>query len=170
MNYFKKSIQSGLEEYYQILKSVLANLNNSELFWRPSLQSNNIIFLVWHMGLVEDNLINKILCEKERIWVTDKYYEKFPSLKDETGFGFTLEELDDFPQMDIVWLMNYYDVVRERTENIIEKITQEDLSLNYTFGQRQVSGFWILGRLITEESQHLGQISYIRGLMRGLNH
>ena len=170
MNYFKKSIQSGLEEYYQILKSVLANLNNSELFWRPSLQSNNIIFLVWHMGLVEDNLINKILCEKERIWVTDKYYEKFPSLKDETGFGFTLEELDNFPQMDIVWLMNYYDVVRERTENIIEKITQEDLSLNYTFGQRQVSGFWILGRLITEESQHLGQISYIRGLMRGLNH
>jgi len=170
MNYFKKSIQSGLEEYYQILKSVLANLNNSELFWRPSLQSNNIIFLVWHMGLVEDNLINKILCEKERIWVTDKYYEKFPSLKDETGFGFTLEELDNFPQMDIVWLMNYYDVVRERTENIIEKITQEDLSLNYTFKQRQVSGFWILGRLITEESQHLGQISYIRGLMRGLNH
>ena len=170
MNYFKKSIQSGLEEYYQILKSVLANLNNSELFWRPSLQSNNIIFLVWHMGLVEDNLINKILCEKERIWVTDKYYEKFPSLKDETGFGFTLEELDNFPQMDLVWLMNYYDVVRERTENIIEKITQEDLSLNYTFGQRQVSGFWILGRLITEESQHLGQISYIRGLMRGLNH
>jgi hypothetical protein len=170
MNYFKKSIQSGLEEYYQILKSVLANLNNSELFWRPSLQSNNIIFLVWHMGLVEDNLINKILCEKERIWVTDKYYEKFPSLKDETGFGFTLEELDNFPQMDLVWLMNYYDVVRERTENIIEKITQEDLSLNYTFKQRQVSGFWILGRLITEESQHLGQISYIRGLMRGLNH
>ena len=64
MNYFKKSIQSGLDEYYQILKTVLSTLNNSELFWRPSLQSNNIIFLVWHMGLVEDNLTNKILCKK----------------------------------------------------------------------------------------------------------
>jgi len=170
MNYFKKSIQSGLDEYYHILKNVLLNLNNSELLWRPSLESNNIIFLVWHMGLVEDNLINKILCKKDRIWVTNKYYEKFPSLKDETGFGFTLEELYNFPQMDIVWLMNYYDVVRNRTEQIIEKITQKDLASNYTFGQRQVSGFWILGRLITEESQHLGQISYIRGLIRGLNH
>lgn len=170
MNYFKKSIQSGLDEYYHVLKNVLSNLNKSELLWRPSLESNNIIFLVWHMGLVEDNLINKVLCKKDRIWVTDKYYEKFPSLKDETGFGFTLEELDNFPQMNIVWLMNYYDVVRKRTEQIIEKITQENLASNYTFGQRQVSGFWILGRLITEESQHLGQISYIRGLIRGLNH
>ena len=170
MNYFKKSIQSGLDEYYQILKTVLSTLNNSELFWRPSLQSNNIIFLVWHMGLVEDNLTNKILCKKDRIWITDKYYEKFPSLKNQTGFGFTLEELDNFPQMNIVWLMNYYDVVRKRTEQIIEKISQEDLSSNYTFGQREVSGFWILGRLITEESQHLGQISYIRGLIRGLNY
>ena len=170
MNYFKKSIQSGLDEYYQILKTVLSTLNNSELFWRPSLQSNNIIFLVWHMGLVEDNLTNKILCKKDMIWITDKYYEKFPSLKNQTGFGFTLEELDNFPQMNIVWLMNYYDVVRKRTEHIIEKISQEDLSSNYTFGQREVSGFWILGRLITEESQHLGQISYIRGLIRGLNY
>ena len=170
MNYFKKSIQSGLDEYYQILKTVLSTLNNSELFWRPSLQSNNIIFLVWHMGLVEDNLTNKILCKKDRISITDKYYEKFPSLKNQTGFGFTLEELDNFPQMNIVWLMNYYDVVRKRTEQIIEKISQEDLASNYTFGQREVSGFWILGRLITEESQHLGQISYIRGLIRGLNY
>jgi len=169
MNYFKKSIQSGLEEYYQTLKSVLTDLNNTELFWRPNLQSNNIIFLVWHMGLVEDNLINKILCKKNRIWITDKYYERFPSLKNETGFGFTLEELDNFPQMDIAWLMNYFEAVRKKTEHKIEKISQMDLASNYNFSNSKVSGYWVLGRLITEESQHLGQISYIRGLVRGLN-
>ena len=38
------------------------------------------------------------------------------------------------------------------------------------FSQKWFTGFWILGRLISEESQHLGQISYIRGIIRGLNH
>ena len=32
-----------------------------------------------------------------------------------------------------------------------------------------ITGFFVVGRLVTELSQHLGQISYIRGMIRGLN-
>ena len=51
----------------------------------------------------------------------------------------------------------------------INKITEKDLSINYNFFNRQVTGFFVLGRLMTELNQHLGQISYIRGMIRGLN-
>ena len=169
MNYFRQSILSGLNEYYVILKRSLDSLSEEEILWKPNPHSNNIIFLIWHMALVEDNLINKVLLGKERVWITENYYKDFPDLRDETGFAFNQEKLDKFPIVDIDWLMNYHNILREGTIKFITNIEDEDLSLDYTFGIRQVKGYFVIGRLMTELSQHLGQVSYIRGMIRGLD-
>ena len=169
MNYFRQSILSGLNEYYVILKRSLDSLSEEEILWKPNPHSNNVIFLIWHMALVEDNLINKVLLGKERIWITENYYKDFPELRNETGFAFNQEKLDKFPIVDIDWLMNYHNILREGTIKFITNIEDEDLSLDYTFGIRQVKGYFVIGRLMTELSQHLGQVSYIRGMIRGLD-
>ena len=169
MNYFRQSIQSGLNEYYVILKRSLDSLSEEEILWKPNPHSNNVIFLIWHMALVEDNLINKVLLGKERVWITENYYKDFPELRNETGFAFNQEKLDQFPIVDIDWLMNYHNILREGTIKFITNIEDEDLSLDYTFGIRQVKGYFVIGRLMTELSQHLGQVSYIRGMIRGLD-
>ena len=169
MNYFRQSILSGLKEYYVILKRSLDSLTEEEIIWKPNPHSNNIIFLIWHMALVEDNLINKVLLGKERVWITENYYKDFPELRNETGFAFNQEKLDQFPIVDIDWLMNYHNILREGTIKFITNIEDEDLSLDYTFGIRQVKGYFVIGRLMTELSQHLGQVSYIRGMIRGLD-
>ena len=169
MNYFRQSILSGLNEYYVILKRSLDSLSEEEILWKPNPHSNNIIFLIWHMALVEDNLINKVLLGKERVWITENYYKDFPELRNETGFAFNQEKLDQFPIVDIDWLMNYHNILREGTIKFITNIEDEDLSLDYTLGIRQVKGYFVIGRLMTELSQHLGQVSYIRGMIRGLD-
>tara|TARA_B000000437_G_scaffold211836_1_gene183033 strand:+ start:235 stop:747 length:513 start_codon:yes stop_codon:yes gene_type:complete len=169
MNYFQLAIKSGLDEYYEILNKSLDTLTQEELIFRPEIHSNSIVFLVWHMAIVEDWLTNEILLNNEKIWIIDKYYEKFPDLKEKRGYGFSQEELDKFPNMDIEWLINYYDVVRNNTNKLLENITEKDLYLKYEFKSEEVTGYFILGRLITELSQHLGQVSYIRGMLRGLN-
>ena len=119
MNYFRQSILSGLNEYYVILKRSLDSLSEEEILWKPNPHSNNIIFLIWHMALVEDNLINKVLLGKERVWITENYYKDFPELRNETGFAFNQEKLDKFPIVDIDWLMNYHNILREGTINFI---------------------------------------------------
>lgn len=172
MNFSKESIISAVQEYYEALKNALNGLDKYELSWKPSIESNNIIFLVWHMSLIEDNLINKVLGKKERIWISQDYFKKYPSLKNETGYGFNITQLQEFPIMDIDWIMHYFDKVRNTTNNMIESLTNEDLSNDFLFGSNKVikvKGFWVLGRLIVEESQHLGQIAYIRGMIKGLN-
>ena len=169
MNYFQLAIKSGLDEYYEILNKSLDTLTQEELIFRPETHSNSIVFLVWHMAMVEDWLTNEILLNNGKIWIIDKYYEKFPDLKEKRGYGFSQEELDKFPNMDIEWLINYYDVVRNNTNKLLENITEKDLYLKYEFKSEEVTGYFILGRLITELSQHLGQVSYIRGMLRGLN-
>jgi hypothetical protein len=73
MNYFRESIKSGLNEYDLILKKSLYSLSDEELIWKPHPHSNNIIFLFWHMILVEDNLINTVLLEDENMWIKKLY-------------------------------------------------------------------------------------------------
>ncbi len=121
------------------------------------------------MAVIEDNLINKVLKKTERIWIASKYYKKYPELRNELGFGFSQKQIDLFPNIEFDWLSVYSSVVKQNTHDLLNKITDKDLSLEYDFFQRKVSGFFVLGRLITELNQHLGQVSYIRGMIRGLN-
>lgn len=169
MNYFALSIKSGINEYYEILNKSIETLTDEELIWRPNPHSNNMIFLLWHMAVIEDNLVNKVLKKSERIWIAKNYYLKYPAIKNELGFGFSQKQIDEFPNMKIDWLSIYSADVKNNTNEFLNKITEKDLSLEYDFFKRKVSGFFVLGRLITELNQHLGQVSYIRGMIRGLN-
>ena len=46
----------------------------------------------------------------------------------------------------------------------------EDLEKDYKRLTGELKkGYWILGHVLVEESQHLGQIAYIRGMIKGLN-
>ena len=76
MKNFKDAIISGLDEYLEALLKALDNLNSHELRWQPSLESNNIIYLVWHMARVEDNWINKVIGGNETIWEKNNWGSK----------------------------------------------------------------------------------------------
>ena len=74
------------------------------------------------------------------------------------------------PKCDIGDLMKYYRAARKTTLAHLEAMKPEDLDRTYFHPRRQieVTGAWVLGHIIVEESQHLGQIAYLRGLMRGI--
>ena len=78
MQAFKKAIVSGLEEYLNALYKAIEGLSEAELNWQPSLESNSIIYLLWHMGRVEDNWINKVIGGNETVWIRDGWNKKFP--------------------------------------------------------------------------------------------
>ena len=61
MSLFKDSIKSAMSEYLEELKLKLDGLTDPELRWQAGLESNTIIWLVWHMARVEDNWINGVV-------------------------------------------------------------------------------------------------------------
>jgi len=71
--------------------------------------------------------------------------------------------------MEISDLKNYFEEVRKITIDYISNITSKELNHIYIAKNRSQSGIWILGHLLVEESQHLGQIAFIRGMMKGIN-
>ncbi|MBL40991.1 MAG: hypothetical protein CL761_06720 [Chloroflexi bacterium] len=174
MENFKESIISGLNEYLTALYKALDGLNIHELKWQPSLESNNIIYLVWHMARVEDNWINKILGGNQTIWEKNQWAKKLnidQNLDDaDYGKGYGKEDISNLPDMNIDQLKLFYKDQRKASLDVIINLKDEDLEKDYKRLTGELKkGYWILGHVLVEESQHLGQIAYIRGMIKGLN-
>ncbi len=168
---FKDAVRSGLIEYMEGLEKALDGLTEDELRWQPALHGNFIEWIVWHMARVEDRWVNLVLRQDEDIWVKDGWYKRFGMTEDNYGREDTAEMMRAMPKCDIGDLMKYYRAAREATLAHLDVMKPEDLDRTYFHPRRQieVTGAWVLGHIIVEESQHLGQIAYLRGLMRGID-
>ena len=171
MKPFLQIVDAGLNEVFGDLKRTLDGLDEYELHWRPTLESNSIAWIVWHMARTEDYWINTRLCQRESIWIEQGWQERIGVYEDGTGFGQTSEQIRAMPELDVPLLMAYYQVVRKRTvEFFTDEIEEKDLARVLGFmGPELMTVAGVLGHLLAELSEHLGQVNYIRGMIRGIN-
>ena len=171
MKPFLVAIDSGLNEAFEKLNRALDRLSDDELSWQPTMESNSIDWMVWHMARVEDNLVNVVLQNHGSIWERDAWGEQLGIATTGAGAGMTMDEIRAMGRIDVPAVLKYYTLVRNETSSYFANVMQvEDLSrvIEHT-NFRGVTGGWVLGRLLCEEAEHLGQIEYLRGMMRGLN-
>jgi len=169
MKSFKDSIKSGMTEYLEELKQKLEDLTEAELRWQASLDSNTIIWLVWHMARVEDNWINGVIAGGDSVWDSRGWVEKTGISTEGNGYANKLDEVRALPMVSAETLIDYYDEVRAAAFGVIDNMSSVDVSNVYSRGNRSTTWGWILGHVIVEESQHLGQVAFIRGIIRGLD-
>jgi len=169
MTGFKDAVKSGMDEYLVELKTKLEGLTEAELYWHATLDSNSIAWLVWHMARVEDGWINSTIAGGESVWDSGGWAGRTGVTYDSGGYGQTAEEARSMPVVDVGVLIDHYDAVRAAAFKVIDDMSDEDLSQSFTRGKRSVTWSWILGHVLVEEAQHLGQVGFIRGMIRGLN-
>jgi len=168
MSAFQEAIRSGLEEYLQALQRAIEGLTPAEAHWQPTLHTNHIAWLVWHMARVEDRWINRNLRGTTEVWTTDGWADRFRMDPESNGFGQTIEDVRAMPEVPLTDLMAYFDAVRAVTRRYLDQATDEDLAREYSHPRMGViTGAWIVGHILVEESQHTGQVALIRGMMRG---
>jgi uncharacterized damage-inducible protein DinB len=166
---FKEAIQSGLEEYLQELKLAIEGLTPAEMRWQPTLHTNHIAWLVWHMARVEDGWVSR-LRRRPAVWQADGWADRFHMDSTSSGAGQTMEDVRAMPEIPLADLMAYFGAVRAVTRDYLDQATDVDLSQEYPhprLGSR--TGIWIVGHLLVEESQHVGQVALLRGMMRGMS-
>ncbi len=159
---------SGLEEYLRSLQVAVEGLTPAEIRWQPTMHTNNIAWLVWHMARVEDSWVSRVLRGTAQVWTAEGWADRFHMDPESTGSGDTSEDLRAMPEIPLNDLMAYFDAVRLVTREYLDQATDNDLSQVYQNRGRNRSGTWILGHILVEESQHTGQVAMIRGMMRGL--
>ena len=78
------------------------------------------------------------------------------------------------PSTPIDLLLEYHEVCREQTLDYISQVDSIELDKRCPFEalHRQLPDITkggVLAHIVVETSQHLGQIGYIRGILRGIN-
>jgi uncharacterized damage-inducible protein DinB len=168
MSRFKEAIRSGLEEYLQGLQRAIDGLTPGEARWQPTVNTNHIAWIVWHMARVEDRWVGRVLRETTEVWTAGGWAERFNMSPEAHGAGQTMEDVRAMPEIPLTDLMAYFEAVRVVTRRYLEQATDADLSREYHHPRLGVvTGTWIVGHLLVEESQHTGQVALIRGMMRG---
>jgi len=169
MSTFKDAIRSGLEEYLQGLKRSIEGLTPAEIRWQPTLYTNHIAWLVWHLARVEDGWVSR-LRRRPPVWQVDGWAERFGMDPEGSGNGQTMDEVRSMPELSLADLMSYFDAVRGVTLSYLEQATDADMAQEFPHprsGSR--TGSWIIGHILVEMSQHVGQVALVRGMIRGID-
>ena len=172
-------VEHCLEDYRRRVCAATAPLSEEEMHWRPDAESNSIAFLIWHTARVEDRLINVFARGAEEVWTRDGWSAKTGIPEADHGVNYTLEQVAALPPITKDDLQQYFDAIRTETLAYVRSLNDDDFdavpedrspfpefpaSVRY-FRGRSISA--IFRQLIGEEDQHLGQVSFIRGLKRG---
>ena len=161
----------GLDEYLTDLKSALDGLTPVELYWQPSPNSNHIAWLVWHMARVEDGWYNGYLGQSETVWTAEGFCTRFRLPAERNRARDSAEDVAGFPELAIDDLLEYFDAVRVKTLEVLDALTADDLGQSRQRDRPDPPTVaWVLAHVLIEQGQHLGQVAYLRGMLRGLNH
>ena len=162
----------AFDRVHELVPSVVEGLDSQELSWRPDKDANSIGWLLWHLARVEDSHLAD-LDGSEQIWTQDGWAQRFQLPYDESdiGFGQDSAAVGQFYVADPRLLISYDEAVHARTKKIVSQLTGPDhervIDDSYdppvTLGARLVS-------VVNDTTQHIGQASYVRGLLRRREH
>lgn len=156
---------AALDEYLDGLRKVLSGLSEDERRYQPDPMANHVDFIAWHMARNEDWTISQCL-PAEELWTDASWRDRLGFATDSDGCGFTPEDAAALPRYAMDGLLDYFAAARDRTRQFVARLDEDDLTRT-PFANNPTTLGQAIGHLVVEQSQHLGQIAYVRGLIRG---
>jgi uncharacterized damage-inducible protein DinB len=145
---------------------VVGGLSEDDLAWRPAADANPIGWLVWHLLRVQDDHVAGV-AGVEQVWTAQGFVSRFglPFDARATGYGQTSEEVGRV-RVAADLLVEYAEAVHRQSRDYLSGLGEDDLDRvvdkrwdpPVTLGVRLVS-------VINDDTQHLGQAAYVRGLL-----
>jgi hypothetical protein len=179
-------VQNGLENGKRVIERTLDGLTPAELKWQPRPDANSIGLIFFHCIRAEDHGIHR-LQGKPQLWESEKWYQKFNKTIEDGGAHYTAEQVASFVVPDLKELLAYAVAVRKDTLNYLKGLKPKDFDKKVNLPPPPISIVIpagspipprppfnpIVGSMLMHEvthlSEHAGEISYIRGLQRGMD-
>jgi hypothetical protein len=162
-------IKNELDGLKRTSTRFLNTLTQQEIMWRPACGCNSIGLILFHVARSEDLFVQDRLQGKPQIWETEKWCTRMKMAEGETGSHYTVDQVNAFPVPEMKDLVDYYDAVRVKTLDYLKGLNPSafDKKVKLPFGEFTVAG--VFSVIVSHTAQHLGEISYLRGMLRGMD-
>lgn len=160
----------GYGRVLEALEETLKGMTPDDLNQQPHPDCNSMGWLAWHLTRVQDDHIADLMGEKQ-LWLSEEWHAKFnrPPHPKDIGFGHSSEDVAAFKSPDVETLLGYHRAVLERTKRYIFSLSLGDLDreLNEPWYQPLPTVGVRLISIMSDDLQHVGQVAYVRGLLKG---
>ena len=157
----------GFVRVRQVAHSAIDGLTDGQLTERLDPEANTIAWLVWHLARVQDDHVAEVAGHGQ-VWTVGGRGERFGLDRpddDAIGYGDSSQDVAAV-QASGELLLGYLDAVHEQTisyvaglgDDDLERVVDERWDPPVTLAVRLVS-------VISDDLQHAGQASYIRGIL-----
>jgi uncharacterized damage-inducible protein DinB len=158
---------TGLERN---LQRVLEALTPQEIDWRPSSGCNSIGLILFHIARSDDSFVLANILGQKELWREDRWYEKLGFPATESASQYTTELVNAFCAPPLKDIVAYSQAVHARMVERVKEMKPDQFDKKLTvpfFGETTIGAMMAI--MTDHASQHLGEISYLRGLQRGIN-
>jgi uncharacterized damage-inducible protein DinB len=165
----KEFIKGQLKGSDEALKRVIKTLKQEEIAWQPKSGCNPIGLILFHIYKTEDGFINEMLQKKKELWETGKWYEKLGLPVTEASAHYTIKQVDNFKVPKLKAILDYGAAVRKTTLVYLDTLKPADFNkqIKMRFGPLPMAVVFSI--LVSHSAEHTGEMSYIRGLKRGMD-
>jgi hypothetical protein len=165
----KDYIMMELEGLKRGLDRTLNSLTQAEIMWRPACGCNSMGLILFHVARAEDSFVQARLQGKPELWESEKWFKKLNMAEGEAGSRYSADQVNAFPVPELKDLLEYFNAVRAHTMEYVKNVTPDELEkkVKLPFGEFSTAG--ILSIIVSHNAQHVGEISYLRGLERGMD-
>ncbi|HEY5223275.1 MAG TPA: DUF664 domain-containing protein [Microbacteriaceae bacterium] len=157
----------AFDRIQKIVHAAIRDASAETLAYRPDAEANSVAWLVWHLTRVQDDHLADAFGTRQ-VWTDDDWAVRFglPFADSATGYGHSRDEVASV-RVSAELLRGYHDNVHDRTIELLKDMTAQDV-------ERIVDTAWDppvtlavrLISVISDDLQHAGQASYVRGLAK----
>ena len=151
----------------ELVHAVLDGLSEDDLAYRVDADANTIGWLVWHLTRIQDDHVAEV-AGVGQAWTAAGWAERLglPFDPEDTGYGHGRDDVAAVRVSSADLLAGYHDDVHSRTVAYLEQVTPQDL-------ERIVDERWDppvtlavrLVSVVSDDLQHVGQASFVRGVL-----
>nr|WP_064569260.1 DinB family protein [Gordonia sp. LAM0048] len=157
----------GLGRVAENVHAVLDGATPELLNTAPAPGTNTIAWLVWHLTRVQDSHIADV-AGTEEVWAAGGWTDRFdlPFSPGEIGYGQSADEAARAIVDDAGLLRDYYDATHAVSADYIGGLTDSDLDriVDHNWDPPVTLGVRLIS-VIDDDTQHIGQAAYVRGLL-----
>jgi hypothetical protein len=162
--YLKLEIE-GLDRQY---KRTLDTLTQKEIEWQPASGCNPIGLILLHVFVSEDSFMNPD--KTQMLWSTGNWCTKLGmDAKTETAHFKSPDEVNKFKVPKLEKIIAYGAAVRKQTLAVLKKAKPADFDKMVKLPWGEIPAVMMYSWTVGHATSHLGEMSYIRGIQRGMD-